>query len=268
LVRNILLTALFVSTLVPASAFAQDAPVATGVAFPGSFWIAASNVGPSEPDNVVTQTSFEQGVVVWRKASWFVVPFAGASLTRDTEGYSWNDKHPATAGVKLTKRVPGGVLSAGGGVMFERDPAGHGDRHPSAFAQYWVGWTGDARAQLGTRFVRYPGHASIDSGIVTGRDPKNWITAMTIQQGVAISRWRGIAPIVFTGATGTFDTKQRPWENRLHYEGGVKLARNFVGGVVEAGVAQRQQHRFVANTTESGPVAFVNMWVGWDPRRF
>jgi len=55
---------------------------------------------------------------------------------------------------------------------------------------------------------------------------------------------------------------------RSHYEGGVKVMRYLVGSVVEAGVAQRREHRFIANTHESGVVGFVNVWIGWDPRRF
>src|SRR4030095_15827800 len=105
-VRTIVLRALSLVVLLSSSAFAQDTPAAnSGVAFPGSFWIATSTAGPSEPHNVVTQANFEQGMVVWRNASWFLVPYVGASLTRDTEGYSWNDKNPAVAAVKLTTRV-------------------------------------------------------------------------------------------------------------------------------------------------------------------
>jgi len=268
-VRSLVVRALSLVVLFAAPTFAQDKPAAlTGMAFPGSFWITTSNPGPLEPHNVVTQASFEQGIVVWRNQSWFLTPYAGASLTRDTEGYSWNDKNPAVAGIKLTKRVPGGILSTGGGVMFEDAPGISERRHPTAFAQYWAGWTGDTQAQLGRQTLAYPGHTWINSGLVTGRDPNNWITSAAVQQGMAVGRWHGIAPVVFAGAAGTVDTERRAWENRVQYEGGVKLVRYFVGSVVEAGVAARNEHRFVAHTTETGAVGFVNLWIGWDPRRF
>lgn len=267
--RTIVLRALSLLVLLSSPAFAQDTPAAsTGVAFPGSFWVATSTAGPSEPHNVVTQANVEQGIVVWRNASWFLVPYVGASLTRDTEGYSWNDKNPTVVAMKLTRRVPGGILSAGGGVMFEDAPGIEGHRHPTAFAQYWAGWTGDTQAQLGNNRVAYPGHTWVNSGIVTGRDPRNWITAAAVQQGIAVGRWRGIAPVVFAGAAGTVDTERRAWENRAHYEGGVKVMRYLVGSVLEAGVAQRREHRFVAHTHDTGLVGFVNVWIGWDPRRF
>ena len=61
---------------------------------------------------LIGDADVEQGIVVWRNASWFLVPYVGASLTRDTEGYSWNDKNPTVVAMKLTRRVPGGILSA------------------------------------------------------------------------------------------------------------------------------------------------------------
>jgi len=268
-VRSVVIRALSLVVLFTPQAFAQDAPAATtGMAFPGSFWIASSTAGPAEPHNVVTQANVEQGVVVWRNDSWFIVPFVGASLTRDTEGYSWNDKNPATAAIKLTKRVPGGIVSVGGGVMFEENPGANDRRHPTAFAQYWAGWTGDSQAQLGKHRLAYPGHTWVNSGLVTGRDPRNWITAAAVQQGVAIGRWHGVAPVVFTSGAGTVDTERRAWENRVQYEGGVKVVRYFVGSVVEGGIAERNEHRFIANTNHTGLVGFVNVWIGWDPRRF
>jgi hypothetical protein len=101
-----------------AAASGQDVPASR--AFPGSFWISSGAVGPAEPENLLTQVGVEQGITVWERDAWFLVPFASLRLSADSQGYLWNNKHPSMFGVKLVRRVPGGVVQGGGGLMFER----------------------------------------------------------------------------------------------------------------------------------------------------
>ena len=243
---------------------AQDLPPST--AFPGSFWIATGDVGPAEEGNVVTQAAFEQGITVWERGSWFAIPYFGAGITTDSAGYEWNDRHPFQVGMKLVRRVPGGALQAGGGLMFERDPSSGGERHPTAFVSYWAGWAAEGQAQSGSIFRGFPGHLSASSGLMTGRDPDNWMTRIDGQQGVAVMRNKLISVVPYGGGVVTFDTKRRVWENRVTLDAGVKLVRPFVGGVIEAGVAERRQYTVLIDQVENAPVVYVNLWVGWNPR--
>ena len=54
----------------------------------------------------------------------------------------------------------------------------------------------------------------------------------------------------------------------MKYEGGIKAVKPIVGGVIEAGVAERQVHLLIPGVTNTGPVMFVNLWIGWNPRSF
>jgi hypothetical protein len=246
--------------------FADEAVSSRGVAFPGSFWISAGQVGPAEPDNVLGQVGFEQGITAWRSGRWFLEPFMGIGFTTDSEGYDWNDKHPSTLGVKIVRRLPGGVLQAGGGLLMERDPATSIDRHPTAFVNYWAGWTGDAFAHRDGKPLRLPGHVYAASGLLTGRDPENWLTTIGVEQGIVAYRVRGFGAVPFVAGTGSFDSKRRDWANRVGYDVGAKIVRPIVGGVVEAGVAQRYQHQVRTGVGDASPVAFVNLWIGWNPQ--
>ena len=250
--------------LLPASLGAQEVP--KSIAFPGSFWIAAGDVGPAERDNVVYQTGFEQGVVAWERGSWLLVPHLGVTLSTDSLGYDWNNKHPSILGVKLVRRIPGGVVQAGGGVLFERDPATGSERHATAFVHYWAGWTADRQAHRGATPTGFPGHAQASSGLLTGRDPDNWMTLVSAQQGIVAFRSPLFAVVPYVGGGFSVDTKRRIWENRVTYDAGVKLVRPLIGGVVEAGVAERRQHERLTGRVESAPVAYVNLWIGWNPR--
>ena len=253
------------SFLLSSLAASAQEPLPAPLALPGSFWIAAGGVGPAEPDNTIGQAALEQGVTVWRDGSWFLVPFVGASLTTDSLGYEWNDRHPVTVGVKLQRRMGNGVIHAGGGVMFERDPATGRERHPTAFAGYWAGWQQDSRAHVGGSPFALPGSVNISSGLLTGRDPHNWMSYLTVQQGVTAYRLKGLATIPYGSLGVSFDTKGRPWENRARSEAGVKLVRAITGGAIEAGVAQRFQRELKSGRHTSAPVVFVNMWIGWNP---
>jgi hypothetical protein len=256
---------LFVTAVLFPVAVSAQQPPAAPLTLPGSFWITTGDVGPAEPDNVVTQASLEQGITAWREGAWFLVPFVGASLTADSQGYEWNDRHPATVGVKLQRRIANGVAHAGGGVMFERDPATGRDRHATAFAGYWAGWQLDSRAHVSGSPFALPGSINVSTGLLTGRDPHNWLSYVTVQQGVTAFRLTGIAAVPYGSLGVSFDSKGRPWENRARGDAGVKVVRSITGGVIEAGVAQRFQRELKSGQQTSAPVVFVNLWIGWNP---
>lgn len=243
---------------------AQELP--QSMAFPGSFWLSAGNVGPAERGNVTAQAALEQGITVWQRGSLFLVPYVGATLSSDSAGYAWNNRHPAQLGAKLVWRIGGGVLQGGGGVMFEREPIAGGDHHPTAFVSYWTGWAAEGSAQRGSMLRGFPGHLAATSGLIAGRDPDNWMTRIDGQQGVAIIRNRMFSIVPYGGGVVTFDSKRRVWENRVTLDGGIKAVRSLVGGVVEAGVAERRQYTVITGDVSNAPVAYVNLWFGWNPR--
>jgi hypothetical protein len=228
--------------------------------------MSSGGVGPAERGNVVGQWALEQGVTVWQRRSWFVVPYFGATLITDSAGYEWNNRHPTQAGLKVVRRVPGGVVQAAVGMMFERDPVSAAGRHPSTYISYWAGWAAEGGAQRGSLLRGFPGHLWATSGLVAGRDPHNWLTTVSGQQGVAIIRNRVVSLVPYGAGVVSFDTERRVWENRVTLDGGVKLVRPLVGGVVEAGVAERRQYSVITGDVDTSPVAYVNVWIGWNPR--
>ena len=249
----------------PAStAVAQDAP--SSIAFPGSFWISAGDVGPAEEGNRVGQVGFEQGVTVWQRGNWYLVPHINAGLMTDSAGYEWNNRQPARVALKIVRRVPGGIVQASAGMMVEPDAASDQQRHPTVSLDYWAGWAAEGRAQRGERLGAFPGYAWGSSGLVAGRDPDNWITSGAVQQGVVVFKSRIFSVVPYAAGAASFDSKRRPWENRISYDAGIKVVRPLVGGVIEAGVAERRQHQLLTDEAHSAPVAYVNLWIGWNPR--
>jgi hypothetical protein len=243
---------------------AQEAP--SSVAFPGSFWISAGNIVPAERGNVLGQAAVEQGITVWEHGSWFLVPHINMSLMADSYGYAWNNRSPGRVALKVVRRVPGGVVQAWGGMMLEPDAESDDQRHPTVAVDYWTGWAAEGRAQGGATFGGFPGYAYASSGLIAGRDPHNWITTATAQQGLVAYRSRILSVVPYAAGGVSFDSKQRPWENRAFYDAGVKVVRPLVGGVVEAGVAARRQHEMLTGNVYSAPIAYVNLWIGWNPR--
>lgn len=262
--RNSPVLALVVYVMSLSAAHAQELTPTVPVAFPGSFWIAVGHAGPAEPDNTVGQAAFEQGLTLWREGGWFFGPFVNLSLTADAQGYEWNRKHPTTVGVKLQRHIGNGVAQVGGGVMFERDPSTGRERHSTVSASYWAGWQGDSVAHARGWRLAFPGSLNAYSGLLTGRDPKNWMSAVSVQQGVMTYRWHGIAVVPYGGTGITFDTKRRTWQNRLTNDAGLKAIRAVTGGVIEVGVAERHQFELLTERSTVAPVGFVNLWIGWN----
>ena len=87
----------------------------------------------------------------------------------------------------------------------------------------------------------------------------------TLQQGIALARGGGFALVPYGSSGISFDTKRRIWENRLTNDAGMKVVRAISGGVIEAGVAQRYQYEMLTGRNTTGPVVFVNLWIGWNP---
>jgi hypothetical protein len=241
-------------------------PSFSSVAFPGSFWISAGHVGPAERDNAIAESGFEQGIAAWSRDSWFLVPYISVRFSADIDGNDWNNRRPTTMGVKLVRRVPHGVIQGGGGMLLERDPSSGRGRHVTASVSYWAGWTGDHDAHTGGKSKGFPGSVNAVSGLLTGRDPDNWITALSVQQGVVVHRWSAFSTVPYVGAAASVDSKRRSWDNRVSYDAGVKIVRPIVGGIIEAGVAHRRQRYVLTQAGGSSPVAFVNLWIGWNPR--
>jgi hypothetical protein len=261
--KAVLLLCTFLALSV-ATAGAQEIP--PSIAFPGSFWMTAGHVGPAERDNVLGAAGFEQGITVWEKGNWFLIPHINVSYMTDADGYDWNNRRPGRIALKMVRRIPGGIVQAGAGMMVETDAPSDQQRHGTAFVDYWAGWTGEHRAQRGIRFGAFPGHAWASSGFIAGRDPHNWITTAAVQQGVVVFRHPIVSVVPYAEAGAGFDSKRRPWENRMRYDAGVKLVRPLRGGVIEAGIAERRQHEPLSDRVDSAPVAYVNLWIGWNPR--
>ena len=262
--RKVLVFAALSLLTSPSIASAQE-PLSPSLAFPGSFWISAGEVGPAEPGNTVGQAFFEQGITVFKKGPWFVTPFFNASLVTDSRGYEWNDRNPVSVGVKLQRRTPGGVIWAGGGMMIEQDPATGERQHPAVFSGFWTGWQRDTNSHLGATRVALPGSLNVASGLLNGREPDNWVSLATVQQGVRVYRFYGIAAVPYASLQGSIDTKDYSWNNRATADVGFKAVRALGGAVVEAGVAQRMQREFKSGNQSTEPVMFVNLWVGWNP---
>jgi hypothetical protein len=158
------------------------------------------------------------------------------------------------------------MVQAGAGMMFEPNADSDEQWHPTAAVDYWTGWAAEGAAQHGAKFGGYPGYAWASSGLIAGRDPQNWITTAAAQQGLVVFRSQIFSVVPYAGAAASFDTKRRTWENRVSYDAGVKLVRPMVGGVVETGIAARRQHEVLTGQVHFAPVAYVNLWIGWNPR--
>jgi hypothetical protein len=252
----------------PGPARAQNSPAPpASVTFPGSLNISVTGGEPTEPGNVTSSTTVEQGLTLSRPGPVFVVGYVSLSYRADSSGYDWNNTRPYRAGIKLVHLDSHGVFEASAGVMGE-DRGQFAAARATAMLSYWRGWRGDALSGAASRLRpdAFPGYAYAVSGYLTSREAGNWITAAAIEQGATVYSRARIAVIPFVRASSGTDTDGRPWNNRSRADAGVKISRAISGGVIEAGVARRQSYVRSSRELTPSTVAFVNLWMGWTPR--
>ena len=262
--RNLIVPALLL--IGPALASAQDLPATpASIGFPGSVNMAAGTVSPTEPGNVVSLTILEQGVTVWRHKGSFISGVAQASVGRDSEHYAWNNRRPVTLGVRFSQVMANGVLQLNVGESIVSDTSHASVVKPVAYASYWAGWR---HTLAGGRFAprALPGSFSASTGILSGLEPDNWVSTAAVDQGVSVYEHGRLALIPYTRFSIVGDTRGYSWDNRTSIDAGVKLRRSVMGGSIDAGVAARQQSERMTGATRTAPVAFVELWYGWNPR--
>ena len=246
-----------------APAAAQELPPAR--LFPGSLNSSSGVLSPTEAGNVSSTTTVDQAVSFWRSGTLFVLGYASITQRNDTEGYAWNNNTPITLGARIAKTWTSGVLQINAGLGIVPNASTGPATAPVGYVSYWSGWR-NARAQPGGFGVAFPGHVWASSGLVTPLEPRNWITNASAEEGVAVWRVRQVDVVPFAALTVARDTKGNNWNNKNVGDLGAKAQRFVPGGVVEAGVAARVESYLKPQTVRSGPVAFVNFWLGWDAR--
>src|SRR5579872_7279214 len=173
---------------------AQELP--TPRLLPGSVSVSAGTLSPSEPDNVTSTTSVDQGVTAWRSGSLFVLGYLAITQRNDTAGDPWNTNTPVTLGGRVVKTGTFGVLQANAGVGLVAHATTGTPVAPIAYVSYWAGWRNGPAKPI--RFaLAFPGHVWASSGVVTPLERNNWITSASDEQGVTVLRGGGFDLVPF-----------------------------------------------------------------------
>lgn len=111
------------------------------VELPGTMWATSGLVTASEPGNWITAAHVDQGIAVWRRSSAAIMPFAGATLSTDTDAHSWNNRGLIDAGLKVSTRLRGAAMDVGVAHRVTRAwQNGETGSAPVAFVNVWLGW--------------------------------------------------------------------------------------------------------------------------------
>ncbi len=254
-----------VALFAPLAAAAQDIGTPT-VLFPGSLNFVTGVVAPSEPGNVITSATTEQGVGVWHHGRLSAVAYADITLRRDTQGHSWNNDTPVTTGIKAIATGSWGVAQAGLGVNMLANSSLNAPVSRALALSYWNAWRGYSAPDRLNRIVEaYPGHVYASSGYVTAAEPDNWINAFRIEQGATLFSRYSVAGTAFVGAGANRDTSRYVWNNRTQLDAGVKIGRPLARGVLDVSVTERRETSRITGEVRVSPVVSVNLWLGWNP---
>lgn len=109
--------------------------------FPGNSWGVLGNISPVERNNLIATAYVQQGIAVAKFHNTLLVPFAEATLSKDSDGNDWNNRTLMGSGVKLV--ILGGPQTSEVGVSYtheRRFDSGLTASAVTAFARFWIGW--------------------------------------------------------------------------------------------------------------------------------
>jgi hypothetical protein len=109
--------------------------------FPGSSWAIVGNVSPVEHGNLIAQGYVSQGVIAKRFQKASIVPFVQSTLSRDAQGFDWENKAIYGGGLKAV--MPLGETYSEFGTAYLRENRFYPDRSAGGLALFMnvsFGW--------------------------------------------------------------------------------------------------------------------------------
>ncbi len=240
---------------------------------PGSVW-NSFGTSPIEPGNRVDYFHIDQGIVVAKVLGMQLEPYVAFNATKDTKGLPWDNKIKGEAGVKLVKTFSSGVIDFGGAYAGERRSIVQGSPNEIktnfiAFSDGWFGWDQVTSQHSNKSFLRsVPGNFQFLVGNISPFEKNNLIGVVRLEQGFTLAKFKRVSLIPNGWGQIGADTQDNPWNNRLTYGGGLKIAIPWRSGTfdVVGGYECAQQYRGISSSTSAnacGPIVRVNIWDGW-----
>lgn len=113
--------------------------------------------------------------------------------------------------------------------------------------------------------VSFPGSFWVNTGYPSPLEPGNLLTTSSIEQGLTLLHDGPHSLTPFAALTITHDQQGHDWNNKSVTQIGLRYARAFRNGVVQAGAGYAVERRFRTGSLAAQPVGFAGYWFGWNP---
>lgn len=240
---------------------AEQGSIFDAVGFPGQMWMANGTYSPVEKNNFISQWDFQQTAVIYSalRNSLTVGPFVEFNGTIDSGGFTYDNQLQPSIGVKASKLLRVGVISAGTGFAYQ-------DRFSSAtasgrtdFISDWFGWQSIANPSS-----RYPGSSWAVIGHTSPVEHGDLIEQAYATQGRVLHRFKRGAIISYGEITLGHDSQGYDWENRYIAGGGLKTGVLSGQVYTEFGAGLMHESRFNSGISASGLKVFLNTSYNWN----
>jgi hypothetical protein len=226
---------------------------------------------PIERGNKVNYFHLDQGVIATvLPGKVQLIPYAAVNATKDTKGYTWDNKVKVEAGVKLVKASSFGMVSVGTAYARETRKGIDGNDSKSGLMAYTDGWMGWDQTTPGTRtslFSSLPGSGWFSVGNTSPFESGNVIGVVRAEQGVTLVKTKRLSLIPDAWGQVGFDSQGKPWNRRYLYGAGMKVSVPWSAGVlaVTAGYECAKEYGNSATSSSAmcGPRLSVDPWTGW-----
>lgn len=111
----------------------------------------------------------------------------------------------------------------------------------------------------------FPGSFWVNTGYPSPLEPGNLLTTSSVEQGLTVAEEGPHSLTPYVALTITQDQQGLDWNNKSVTQLGLRYARSFRNGVVQAGAGYALERRFRSGFAVAQPVGFAGYWFGWNP---
>jgi hypothetical protein len=234
--------------------------------YPGNTWGLIGAVSPMERNNILSQFHLEQGFTAFKIQSYYLIPGIAVDLGRDSMGYDWNNKVMLSAGPRLVRVFPKGIVRVGALYGFEQRPtSGNSGSQIIGSLDYWFGW-GRPSADPNKSSL-FPGSTWGIIGNTSPFERGNTIAFADFTQGINIFQRGNLSVIPFVKLQSGADSKGYDWNNKVLFGSGVKLVHSRKSGTIDLALHYLSEKRLKNSSGADMLSLSGSYWFGWNPKR-
>lgn len=244
----------------------EEAVTELPLEMPGKFSATGGNLSPTEKGNVIGWINIEQSFEIYRskQRKWFVAPYLGINITKDTKDLTWNNRAVFRGGIKISRLFKNGIIEFGSGIASEKRFYETGFKNNfEIYADTWFGRDLARYDDEDGAFKHKPATVWASIGNRSPYEGNNFQFILNGEQGITLLDKRKADLVFFGHGQIATDTKGFDWNNKLITGLGLKIDIPRQACTISFGVEAQNERRFKSGLNSSSLIFFTSVYYNW-----